>query len=270
MVKETQLQKASASIARMTAKAVEREAVRYLQLPLWSEHKRGAPNSFLRSALFSAVQGKDRRYINGEVLASLNGITVRYTGMQLNQEDLTLWETLVHNARMYNLGYSCTFTAYSLLRNLGQNTGGENYDRLHKGIIRLTACAVEIEHEQATYAGPLVKSSVKEHGTAKYMIELNRELIRLYGDTLWTAIDWNQREELRRQPLAQALHGFYSTHREPYPMKVETIKGIMGSRNSQAAGFKRQLMTAMDELVSVGFLKQYEIKDDLVTVSRNS
>ena len=33
-----------------------------IQLPLWPEPKRGAPNAVLRGALFAAIQGKGRRY----------------------------------------------------------------------------------------------------------------------------------------------------------------------------------------------------------------
>jgi hypothetical protein len=34
--------------------------------------------------IFAAVQGKDRRFMKEEVLASQNGITVKFTGEQLN------------------------------------------------------------------------------------------------------------------------------------------------------------------------------------------
>jgi hypothetical protein len=37
-----------------------RPTAKLYQLPLWPEPVRGAPNSFLRSALFAAIQGKTR------------------------------------------------------------------------------------------------------------------------------------------------------------------------------------------------------------------
>ena len=43
-----------------------------------------SPNSFLRSALFSAIQSKDREYLEGATLFSQQGITVKFTGRQLN------------------------------------------------------------------------------------------------------------------------------------------------------------------------------------------
>ena len=35
-------------------------SAKVIQLPLWPEDKRGTPNCFLRSALFSAVYGNER------------------------------------------------------------------------------------------------------------------------------------------------------------------------------------------------------------------
>jgi len=262
----------STRIERMKQKAAEIEANGVLQLPLWPEAKRGTPNTFLRSALFSAIQGKDREYIEGKKLASQDGFTVTYTGQQLNQEDLTLWETLVHFARETPLGNICNFTAHGILKALGLNTGGDEHERLHKSITRLQACSVQITYtpERKTYFGPLVKAGVKDELTKHYAVELNRELIRLYGESQWTALDWEQRRQLRRKPLAQALHGYYSSHAVPYVVTLTFLQRITGSKNQQKAGFKVKLRAALGELVSIGFLSGFTIDGDRVTVQRNA
>ena len=248
----------------------KRQSAEIIQLPLWPEPKRGTPNSFIRSALFSAIQSKDRKFIDGETLASHDGITIKYTGQQLNQEDLTLWETLVHLAKGHPLGNLCTFTAHALLKALDLNTGGDEHKRLHKSITRLNACSVQITHEGKTYFGALIKSGLKDELNSHYTVELNRELIRLYGETQWTAIDWQQRQQLRRKPLAQALHAYYSSHRTPYPVKLVTLQRLTGSRNAQPASFKRQCKAALDELLAIGFLQGHSIDRDSVTVRRTS
>lgn len=255
-------------LARLQASILEREATSAIQLPLWPEAKRGTPNSFIRSALFSAIQSKDRVFIDGVTLASQEGITVKYTGQQLNQEDLTLWENLVHLAKSHPLGHVCSFTAHGLLKSMGLHTGGDEHERLHKGITRLNACSVQIIHEGKTYFGAMIKSGIKDELTSHYTIELNRELIRLYGETQWTAIDWQQRRQLGRKPLAQALHAYFSSHRAPYPVTLAFLQRITGSKNSQPASFKRQCRTALDELVAIGFLGGYEIDGDRVAVRR--
>ena len=248
----------------------DRKAAEVIQLPLWPDAKRGTPNSFIRSALFSAIQSKDRQFIEGKALDSQAGIAIRYTGQQLNQEDLTLWETLVHLAKDHPLGNVCTFTAHNVLTEMGLHTGGDEHGRLHSGITRLNACSVQVTHEGRTYFGALVKSGVKDEVTSHYTIELNRELIRLYGETQWTAIDWQQRIALRRKPLAQALHAYYSSHRSPFPVKLATLQRLTGSRNDQASGFKRQCRTALGHLVDIDFLTDYSIEKDLVSVTRKA
>lgn len=265
MTKDREISKALESF-RQSIEA--RAGAQILQLPLWPNAKRGTPNSFLRSALFSAIQTKDRKYIDGVELASQEGTRIKYTGQQLNQEDLTLWETLVHLAKEHPLGNVCSFTAHGILKAMDLNTGGDEHARLHKGIIRLAGGISEITHQGKTYFGALIKSGVKDELTSHYNIELNRDLIKLYGETQWTAIDWPQRLELRRKPLAQALHGYYSSHRTPHPVKLTTLQRLTGSRNPQPASFKRQCRAALNTLVEVGFLQGFIIEGELVTVNR--
>ena len=257
-------------LARMKEVSRQREAAQVIQLPLWPEPKRGTPNSFIRSALFAAIQSKDRVFLKEATLASQKGITVKFTGEQLNQEDLSVWETFAHLARQHPLGHLSEFTAHGLLKSLGMHTGLSQHKQLHSTIIRLTACAVEITHEGKTYFGPLVKSGLKDEITSHYRIELNRELIRLFGENQWTALDWQQRQGLRGKHLAQALHAFYSSHRQPFPIKLDTLRSYVGSKNFQKAGFKVKLRAALDELVKIGFLSDYAIDGDIVSVARSA
>ena len=70
---ETAEQQPAAQESRAPAKVI--------QLPLWPEATRGAPNAVLRSALFAAIQGKGRRWLmSEELLATQQGITIRFTG----------------------------------------------------------------------------------------------------------------------------------------------------------------------------------------------
>jgi len=257
------------SVERMAEISRQREVAQPVQLPMWPEPKRGTPNSFLRSALFSAIQGKDRQWLKGELLASQDGITVKYTGQQLNQEDLTLWETLVHMARQTSLGDTYEFTAYSILKTLGLPTGGEQHEQLHEAFIRLAGGVVEIEHGGGRFFGTLIDWGIEDKVSHRYRIQLNRQLIKLYQEGLWTYVDWRERKQLRNHPLALALHGFYSSHRKPYPMKIETLHKMVGSRNKNIRSFKQQTKAALDKLVSVKLLDGYSIEGDVVMVNRN-
>lgn len=260
--------------AAMEEVIAKREAKQVVQLPLWPEPKRGAPNTFLRSALFAAVQGQSRRWMRQEVVGSLSGIRVKYTGELLIQSDLDVWETLVHLARRDPLGTACSFTAYGVLRSMERGTGNSQHKWLHSALTRLGACMVEISHEGRTYSGSLLEDLERDDITRAYKLRLNRNLIRLFQDNQWTQLDWGQRQRLRRQPLAQALHAFWSTHRKPYPIKVATLHSITGSTSKQLRDYKRKLRAALTVLVNNQFLESFRIEPardggDLVTVTRS-
>jgi hypothetical protein len=255
-------------IEELTHKALEKSRGKDLMLPNWPNNKRGTPNTFLRSALFSAIQSKDRADLKGAVIASQSGIIVTYTGQQLNQEDLSVWECIVNLAKQHPLGCTCEFTAYEILKSIGLPNGGENHKRLHEVIIRLTACAIEIKHAGPTFFGSLISSGLKDELTGHYKIELSRDLIKLYGKTEWTGVNWDQRNLLKRKPLAQALHGYYSSHKKPHPIKLETLQKYTGGRNKQLAGFKIKVHAALNELVKIGFLDSFFIDGSLVYVTK--
>lgn len=108
----------------------ERLETGVVYLPTWREDKQGSPNSFLRSALFAAIQSKDRVYFDEAELFTQQGISVTYTGKQLNQEDLTVWLALVDLMKKDPLGTKCSFNAHSILKYIGLEIGGSGYERL--------------------------------------------------------------------------------------------------------------------------------------------
>ena len=248
-------------------RAIAKDATKPVTLPVWPTTKRATPNAFLRSALFSAIQSKDRVWMDRAVLGSQDGITVKFTGKQLNQEDLTLWETLVHLAKVQPLGNICEFTTYDILKTMGHGDSGKERDILHEGIIRLTGGVVEILiGTQRTYFSTLIDHGVKNEETSRYTIQLSKSLIKLYAQNTW--VDFEQRASLQRKPLAQYLHGYYSSHKAPYPIKIETLHKFSGSKNKRLSDFKQKTIMALDELVKIGFLVDYEIDGDKVNVTK--
>jgi TrfA protein len=250
------------------AAAAPRPTAKLIQLPLWPEPVRGAPNSFLRSALFAAIQGKTRKRLKKQVLGSIEGVAVRYTGEQLDQSDLNVWEQAVHLARRHPLGHVCHFTAYALLKALGHGTGNAQYKWLSDVITRLVACEVELRTKDKAYGGNLVASWKRDETTRSYKLTLNPDLVKLYGWNDWTALDYEQRQKLRGKPLALWLHGFYSSHANPFPMKVETLHQLSGSATKRLPKFKENLKAALDQLEAATGIRG-TIDGNLVTVERH-
>jgi hypothetical protein len=253
---------------RIEALAQKRRTKEVIQLPICFDDKRATPNSFIRSALFSAVQAKDRVFLNGIDIESQDGITVNFKGEQLNQDDLTLWMALIHLTKGKPLGSAVTLSAHSILKAMDLSTGGDQHKQLHEGIRRLNGGSVQITHLKKKYIGTLIKEAFQDEETGHYAIVLNPNLIQLFGDTQWTAVDWQQRLVLRRKPLAQALHAYFSSHKNPFPVTLEFLRKLTGSRNTQPASFKRQCRVALENLVAIGFLQDFGFQGNNVIVQR--
>ena len=255
-----------AAIAETAKKRGRRPApAKVIQLPLWPEAKRGAPNTVLRGALFAAVQGKGRIAMDRELLAAQDGITIRYTGWQLTQSDLDVWEQALHLARTQALGTRCRFTEKGFLQALGRQPGKSGRDWLRSALARLTATAVEISDGRRTYGGSLM-DFYRDEDTGRTVLEINPKLAPFFGRSQWTQIDREQRQQLRGKPLALWLHGFYASHAEAHALTVEYLHKLSGSRNKQLRFFKRHLTQALTDLQQVGAIRSFEIRDNLVHV----
>ena len=248
-----------------TAQEEPRGPAKVIQLPLWPEPKRGAPNAVLRGALFAAIH-KDRRYMDRELIAAQDGITIRYTDKQLGQSDLDVWEQVLHLARTQALGTECHFTAHGFLKALGRQTGKSGHEWLQTALERLTGAVVLISAGRRTYFGTLIEGGARDEDTGRYVVDINPKLAKLYGRSQWTQIDWEQRQQLRGKPLALWLHGFYASHAAPYPLSVEYLHKLSGSQTKRLRRFKENLTQALRDLEAVGAIKSFEIRDELVHV----
>ena len=236
-----------------------------VQLPLWPEPARAMPNPALRSALFSAVKSRDRRFINDDVIAAVNGVQIRFKGEQLNQEDAEVCTQLFHLARMHPLGIICEFTAHSFLKAIGRDTGGQSHNDLYKSIRRLQQ-PVEVKLAHYRFSGQLVGFCEQDELSKRYKLKLNPELAGLFS-TGWTGLDLEHRQQLRSKPLALWLHAFYATHAEPFPYKVETLRELCGSRTAALRHFRANLRAALKKLKAIGAIQGYDVdKGDLVHV----
>jgi TrfA protein len=246
----------------------KRPPAKIIQLPLWPEPVRGMPNPALRSALFAAVQSKNRRFINYELIAAVNGIEIRFKGEQLNQEDLEVCAQVFHLARLHPLGDTCHMAAHAFLKSIGRHTGKSEHVQLHQSLLRLQAHSVEIKAGRYTYFGSLIEKGIKDEVTRHYVIKVNPDLAPLFRDG-WTALDAEQRRSLRGKSLALWLHAFYASHEQPYPYKVETLRDLSGSRTASLRRFRAACRAALNELQTTGAIAAWKIDpSDLVHVDK--
>jgi hypothetical protein len=212
--------------------------------------------------------------MEGEKVAALDGIEIRYTGQRLDQGDLDVWESVLHAVRLQEMGSQCRFTAYAMLQLMGKTDTGSNRETLHKRLMRLKANAVEVQQGRYSYAGSLIDDVYRDKETHEYVLILNPKLRALFAADQFTQVQWAVRQALNGKPLAQWLHGFYATHAKPYPMRMETLLKLAGSEDANPRSAHQTLRQALDAVAEAsaahgeGFIPN--IRDGLVHVEKQA
>lgn len=219
----------------------ERALAASTSMPGWHDNERGVPNSVLRSALFGAFGRGKRKYLNREPMPSIGGNSIFFTGIRLDQSDLDVWEGIIHLSRNNKLGEPIYFTVRGLLRSIGrggpsgESIGKSDRDWLKGVISRLKAATIEVQQGPYAYGGSLIDEYFRDDASGRYVVTLNPRMKVLFGPDTWTKIDWEIRSALRGHPVAQWLHGFYSSHAKPFDYTVSNLHRLCGSVTGSTA-----------------------------------
>ncbi len=219
--------------------------------PVWPEAVRSAPNAILRSALFGVVRKGRRNVLDGaELVPSVKGVTIRIRcGQSLDQNDLDVWEEIVHLARNVQPGAKMYIPVRPLLQALGRAPGKPNREWLYGALERLYRCEIQVTmaKEGIDFEGPLIARLVIQKGQP-ISVRLDPQLPVLW-EPGWTRQNMAVRRALGQNQLAKWLHSFYGTHKRPHPYKVETLRELCGSRTKELREFRRKIKNA-SKLVS--------------------
>jgi hypothetical protein len=248
-------------------------AAKIIQFPLFPEATRPVSNDMARSALFSCIQGKDRRFIKDALLATVDGVEIRFTGEQLNQDDHDLLMQLIFMAREKPVGAWVTIPAHAILKALCRQVGGKQHRALRADMFRLAAgtVSIRIARDRIEVTGHHLLAKAVQHEDSRYWVyRLDPDLAFLYGGESYTLIDWDKRLNLKGKDLARWLQLYLATHAKPFPVKVATLRELSGSRTKALRSFRGQLRLALDVLISNHDIEQWWIaqQTDLVTVER--
>ena len=257
------------SVEEMQRTFEKRSAAKIYQLPFWPDPARGVPNELIRSAMFAAIQAQGRNYLDNAVIASQDGYSIVFTGQRLDQSHLDVFEGVMHVARGVHEGNRVCFSAHRLLKLIGRHTGKSDHVWLHRTLKQLTATAVEIRDvgRKRLFWGSLLPRGAADETTTQYVVEINRDLATLF-DRGFTQVDWGQRRLLRRKPLAQWLHLYYSSHAKPHSVSVTWLRDKSGSKTAALTAFRQHLKAALNEIKAVGVIESWQIVDDLVHITR--
>lgn len=250
------------------------------QLPIWPENVRGGPNAILRSALFAGIHSKKRQILGTPPtaqarsvlvpIASQDGIDIKFAGTQFNQYDADLFFETVHRARR-SADTSCIFQGAELLRAIGRTDSKRSYDDLELSLDRLRWSSVDIHWEvngrRYKFSGGLINNYTREETSKLYKVNFAKEILTLFAPASWTQLEWEERQSLLGQPLAQWLHSYYSTHAAPFPLSVAFLHEKSGSPTTLLKHFKTELKNALGVLEeTLGWTATW--KKQLVTVTR--
>jgi TrfA protein len=240
-----------------------------VQLPLWPEGRRAAPNAVFRSALFPALKFKEGRpFLEEQSIPAVAGIEVSFTGQRFDQSDLDVYLELLDLARSHPLGTECSFSAHGLLKRLHRATGYSDHKWLHSVLIRLRGSTVEISDHKMSYFGGLIEGGFKDKLDRQYRVTINPKFAALFGYAMWSSINREQRYVLGRNATAKALHAYYSTHAAPGAHLFETLARIVGLEEKRERDRRRRLIDAHKVLASpdVNFLREYSVSKDGRTI----
>ncbi len=243
-------------------------------LPEWTSIKGASPNEIVRSALFTARNRNRRRlYLKQAEIIVTGGGSILYLGEELRQDDELVWMRLLQLAKGQPLGEPIFFTPYSFLKAIGWRVNNWGYQHLRGCLLRMKATAVQVTSRRLhqTVVTSLIDyiamwDPEKHTPLAQWEVRVSKVMSLLFADGAFTLIDLEQRKALP-EGIATKLHSYWSSHREPYPVKVETLQKLCAS-DSELRFFKRELKNALKALEDVEFLESWAIEIDLVAVVR--
>ena len=241
-------------------------------LPDCPADRRQVPNEIVRSALFCAKNRRTPRpFLKKEKIAIIGGGEITFTGEELRQDDEAAWMHLIHLASKVPLGDPVCFTPYEFLRGLQKTAAKANYDWLYTVLTRMQATAVQFYSDRL---GEGISTSLvtrfiwKSEETAgfggKWVVWLEPTMRQLFDQT--THLRWEQRLSVP-EGIASKLMGYWASHAKPYPVTVETLYAICRIE-MKVTDFKKKLIKALDALKNIGFLADYLVVNNKVTVER--
>ena len=102
--------------------------------------------------------------------------------------------------------------------------------------------------------------------TSRCQVEIDTEMVVLFAGDHYTKFVWEKYRKL--SPTARRMFDYFATHKEPYPLKVETFRLMCGSDSTRPKKWLEQVGEACDELRENGLVENAWINNDLVYCKR--
>lgn len=236
----------------IVAPAVEVVDVVQMALPGFHDDLRAIPNHLARSPLFAPIKPGRRAICADERLPSPEGVTVHYSGPQLDQADCDVFMQLVYEQRGRAVGSHVTVHRRGFLQAIGRADGGKNYEWLQAVLDRLQSARVRVENSRYKLTAQLIGKVIEDKQTATFQVVLDPDIIEMFVPGTRSLIDWQKRLMLaRRVDLAKWLHNFTASHGDHLQHHSLTNLRAWSGYSSPPRKFKEAIAEALAELARV-------------------
>lgn len=234
-----------------------------VQLPIWAEPDRVAPNAMLRSALFSCA--RLRKFVKDELIVSWPDTQISFSGETLNQFDETVWMQLVHTFRLQGEppNFKVRFNAKPFSRSIGNGKrvqGGKDIALLRSALIRLRGGTLLLSHKGLEYGGGLLQDFTLDEDRGHFVATLNPKYLQILGAG-HTRLDWETRKALPTG-IATWMHRYILSHRatakQPHRIGLDKLRTLSGMSSSPKE-FRRHLKRTLARLESHGVIASWGI-----------
>ncbi|MBS0355501.1 MAG: hypothetical protein JSR83_16575 [Proteobacteria bacterium] len=242
-----------------------------IQLPRVAADKVAYPNVIARSPLFGLSAGGGERLFRHPI-AREGDLEVLVSGEFLSQADLDVWLTCLKLAEG-NLTGMVEISEYAFRVRMGKTHGTKTYLLLRESLTRLALLLLTVRRGRAEYSlneRILTYELTPSDDGMRLRFWLGPTWARLLGVGDWSAQLLTLRQRLGGRPLAQLLVTVGYTHKQGFPITLESVHRAARSE-STVPEFRRLAQKALDAAIAVGAFKpgsHLDRKRDLFVLER--
>ncbi|WP_417519352.1 plasmid replication initiator TrfA [Marinobacter sp.] len=263
-----------AALLKHTKQEIRDAQLSLFDIAPWADHMRALPNDYARSALFTVRNKRvPRSALQNEPIYSLgDDVNITYTGVELRAEDDELvWQQVMEYAKRSPIGDPISFTFYELCKDLGWSINGRYYKKAEECLSRLQASAMQFESKRVGRLESLSLISrfrVLDRGkkSSRCQVMIDEEMVVMFAGDYYSRFIWEKYKKL--SPTARRMFDYFASHKQPFPLKLETFRLMCGSESTREKRWREQVRSACCELSESGLIAQAWVQNNQLYCNR--
>lgn len=262
------------SLVKQVKEQIAEAQISLFQVAPWDDDMRALPNDYARSALFTVRNKRDKRApLQDHPVFHVNqDVSITYTGLELRAEDDELvWQQVLEYSKRVPIGEPIGFSMYQLCKDLDWPINGQYYKKAENCLSRLQATSVRFKSKRVGQIDSLSfisRFKILNRGkkNALCQVTVDPDMVFLFAGEHYSKLVWEKYRKLT--PIARRLCDYFVSHKQPFPLKLETFRLMCGSSSSRAAKWKEQAKGACTELSESGLVRASWVHDDSIMCDR--